>query len=530
MSDLNITLIVVLTLLLTFNYLSLYSKKSAIKTVNDMGIGYNLGKTFNFFDTSENNTENYQIKMWGTILPTKKMINKIKKYGFKTIRFEVIPTNSMDDSGKINSEWISKIKEVANWVINSNMYIILSVYFEGIYWQRKNIIYKYINFWKQIGNELINFDEHLILESMNEYDYQFLYEYHFDFKEDFYYDYENYSMNLFNSTQAFIYTIRNSGGFNKERLLIIPGILTEVEISFYNNYFETEIPIDPSNKLAVSLNYYFPSQMYQSFYLTPMRWYNKYGIYYSAESITNWGSNKDYQEIIKYFDFLKKYFINKGIPVIIGQVGIPIEKEIDFNSFIEFLYVIFSISVETNGIMSCLWDISEKIERDKCYYNKEKNVWIDEQIKENFIKISKGKNVHFSEYYYNTKFETESPSFYNYLEINIGTRKVKTVIINAKTKGRLNVNYYFTAMSNSKDGKWIDISIEGHGKKQYDGTTIYTIDVSDKDCNNRIEVLIYWGGENVVLNNITVEFEEKFLYFDYKSYKSNVLDNINKIQ
>ena len=359
MSDLNITLIVILALLLTFNYLSLYSKKSAIKTVNDMGIGYNLGKTFNFFDTSEKNTENYQIKMWGTILPTKKMINKIKKYGFKTIRFEVIPTNSMDDSGKINSEWISKIKEVANWVINSNMYIILSVYFEGIYWQRKNIIYKYINFWKQIGNELINFDEHLIFESKNEYDYQFLYEYHFDFKEDFYYDYENYSMNLFNSTQAFIYTIRNSGGFNKERLLIIPGILNEVEISFYN-FFETEIPIDPSNKLAVSLNYYFPSQMYQSFYYTPMRWYNKYGIYYSAESITNWGSNKDYQEIIKYFDFLKKYFINKGIPVIIGQVGILIEKEIDFNSFKEFLYVIFSISVETNGIMSCLWDISEK--------------------------------------------------------------------------------------------------------------------------------------------------------------------------
>ena len=83
-------------------------------------------------------------------------------------------------------------------------------------------------------------------------------------------------------------------------------------------------------------------------------------------------------------------------------------------------------------------------------------------------------------------------------------------------------------MSNSKDGKWIDISIEGHGKKQYDGTTIYTIDISDKDCNNLIEVLIYWGGENVVLNNITVEFEEKFLYFDYKSYKSNILDDINK--
>ena len=529
MSFLNNILIIILALLLILNYFSLHSKKSAIKIVNDMGIGYNLGKTFNIFDISENNAENYQIKMWGTILPTKKMINKIKKYGFKTIRFEVISTNSIDDSGKINSEWISRIKEVINWIINSNMYCILSIYFEGKYWQRKNIINKYMNFWKQIGKELINFDEHLILESMNEYNYKFLYDYSVDHKEDIYYDYEHYHMNLLNCTQAFIYIIRNSGGFNAERLLVIPGILTEIELNTYKHYFDPEMPIDPSNKLAVSLNYYFPSQLYQNFYLNLMEWYNKNGMYYPTEIITNWGSNKDYKEIMKYFDFLKEFFINNGIPVIIGQVGILTDKENNINSFKEFLYVIFSISIETNGIMSCLWDISEKIERDICYYNKEKNVWIDEQIKEIFIKISKRKNVHISEYYYNTKFETESNDNYNYLEIGIGTRKVTTIIINAKTRGKLHIDYEFFARSSNKNGEWINILIEDKGKRQYDGTTIYTIDVSDKELNNRIEVLIYWGVENFLLNNITAEFEEEFFYFDYKSYKSNVLEDINKI-
>ena len=526
MENLNIALIIIFIFTLILDYLYQNSKKTAIETVNDMGIGYNLGKTFNIFDTI-NITQNYQIKMWGTILPTKKMINNIKKNGFKTIRFQVIPTNSMEDSGKINNEWISRIKEIIDWIINSNMYCILSVYYEGNYWRRKNISSEYINFWKQITNELKNFNEHLILESMNEYNYEFLYDYYEEFEEDIYYDSESYYNNLFNSTQDFIYTIRNSGGFNKERLLIIPEFLTEIEINSYNFIFESKIPIDPSNKLAVSLNYYFPSQINQNIYLYPMNWYNKYGLYYSAEINNNWGSDKDYKDIMKYFDYFKNNYINKGIPVIISQAGIITEKENNVNSFKEFLYVIFSISAGMNGVMSCLWDISEKIVGDICYYNKEKNIWRDEQIKENFIKISKGKYINPSEYYYNTKIETEISSFSYYLEIDIGTRKISKIIINVKLLCKLHIDCEFVIINN--DINWIEIIIEDNGKKQYDGTTIFTIDVSDKDLSGIIRMYINWGDEYISFNNLTVEYEENYLYFDYKSYKSNILENINKI-
>ena len=100
---------------LTLDYLSFYYKYSAIEVVNDMGIGYNLGNTYNYSDDLGNDSvENFEIKTWGTILPTKKMITRIKKNGFKTIRFQVKYMNYTNEISTINTEWISKIKEIVN--------------------------------------------------------------------------------------------------------------------------------------------------------------------------------------------------------------------------------------------------------------------------------------------------------------------------------------------------------------------------------------------------------------------------------
>ena len=154
------------------DYLSFYYKYSAIEVVNDMGIGYNLGNTYNYSDDlGHKSIENYEIKTWGTLLPTKKIINKIKKYGFKTIRFQVKYMNYTNEIKIIDTEWIIKIKEIVKWTINSNMYCILSVHHDNKYWEIKgqNSKDKYINLWTQIDNEFKDFNQHLVFESLYEY-------------------------------------------------------------------------------------------------------------------------------------------------------------------------------------------------------------------------------------------------------------------------------------------------------------------------------------------------------------------------
>jgi len=256
MNNLHIILLIIFLFSLILNYLSFYLKKNAFQLVNDMGIGYNLGNTFNCCNTIEEEySENKEIKVLGATLPTKNILKEIRKNGFKTIRFQVLYTNYIFNNDKINSEWIQKIKELINLIKQLNMYLILSIKHTRQFWQseRKKSKNKYINFWTQIANELINYDEHLVFESMYEIGYLKYLDNRYNYYED-----KDYLL-----SQDFINIIRNSGGLNIERLLIVPMISSDYEIDLFS--FDRDvykIPKDPYNKLAISVYYYLPYENY----------------------------------------------------------------------------------------------------------------------------------------------------------------------------------------------------------------------------------------------------------------------------
>jgi len=511
---------------LTLDYLSFYYKYSAIEVVNDMGIGYNLGNTYNYSDDLGNDSvENFEIKAWGTILPTKKMITRIKKNGFKTIRFQVKYMNYTNEISTINIEWISKIKEIVKWIINSNMYCILSIYHDNKYWELKGAKDKYINLWTQIANEFKDFNLHLVFESFYELGFIF---------------YLNIYENFFNEelfiSQIFVNIIRNSSGNNKERLLIVPGLSSELELNnFIYELYEIHLPEDPSNKLAISLNYFFPGEndieFWDEYYeIDPIVLYDNLGMDYFFFSNINWGRDRDYKDFIYYFSILKKILIDKGYPAVIGEIGIY-NKNIEKISIRQFLYSIFSISSEKEGILPCLWDISEKIEGDmNYYYNKEKNEWNDKIIGENFLKISKGNFIKTSKYYYKNNKETEYSNGYSFIHIDIESKKVKTIILNIKFMNNYMSEYEFSIsiLSLKKNQDWVEIECNKNGRKQYDGSLTFTIDATNMECYYYVEAISWWGYEFVALNYLTLIYEDNYYFLDYKSYKSAVLYEISK--
>ncbi len=83
------------------------------------------------------------------------------------------------------------------------------------------------------------------------------------------------------------------------------------------------IPIDPFNKTAISIHYLFPSVRGNFYEESSIEWYYKYlFMHYYSSLILELGSEENYNQIITFFDLLKKYYIDNGIPIIIDEVGI----------------------------------------------------------------------------------------------------------------------------------------------------------------------------------------------------------------
>ena len=152
-------------------------------------------------------------------------------------------------------------------------------------------------------------------------------------------------------------TIRNSGGNNIERLLIIAGANDDLELSYSSNY---KMPIDQSNKLAISLHYFNPSDFTKYYYYEPYNITNYEGIILTSKPKLNWENSLDYKNLFVDFELMKRYFVNKGIPVIISEVGVFTNEKREIESIREYLYMQFSFSLEYDGIMCCFWDTSNK--------------------------------------------------------------------------------------------------------------------------------------------------------------------------
>ena len=300
MNYLPIILFLTFIFSLLLNYMEFNSRMNSIQIVNDMGIGYNLG---NLFDCNNKSSEEIkepddQITSCGNEVITKDVINNIKKYGFKTIRFPVTWMNFINDSGQININWMSRVKEVVNWIIKSNLYCILNIHHDGSSgnWlsKGKKSFNKYINLWAQIADEFKNYDEFLIFESMNKVDFSL------DNDE---YDYST----LYEFSQGFVNVIRNSGGYNKNRLLIISGPNSDKDLTCSDEF---KMPNDPCNKLAISIHYDKPPQFAVEPDDKPSSMINENHdfIYTSTKS---WGIEIEYKNLFNDFELIINIINNK---------------------------------------------------------------------------------------------------------------------------------------------------------------------------------------------------------------------------
>ena len=147
---------------------------TTMELVKEMGIGINLGNTLEATGSWINGTSvtNYETA-WGSPVITEEMIKGYADEGFGVLRIPVAWSNMMGEDYTINPDYVARVKEVVNWALDSGMYVILNLHWDGGWFEKfpsekEESMYKYTRIWTQLAEAFKNYDDHLMFESFNE--------------------------------------------------------------------------------------------------------------------------------------------------------------------------------------------------------------------------------------------------------------------------------------------------------------------------------------------------------------------------
>ena len=221
--------------------------------------GWNLG---NSFDASPDETS------WGNPTPTQTLINAVHSAGFKTLRLPVTWTNHIGASPSytIDSAWMGKVTQTAQWAIEAGMYVFVNTHHEAdgnggwVTFPQTSaatgVADEVTAVWKQIATAFKSFDSRLMLECFNEPN------------EAGGGNTPQAQTDLNMYLEACFKAIRDTSGANATRIIMIQpvgaspiqsGIQSMQKVSFIN---------DPN--LVISLHTYYPTKFGLS--TTPYAW------------------------------------------------------------------------------------------------------------------------------------------------------------------------------------------------------------------------------------------------------------------
>jgi aryl-phospho-beta-D-glucosidase BglC (GH1 family) len=306
---------------------------SAAEIVKDMKIGWNLGNTLDCYNVTWE-VSDFETA-WGNPRTTKAMIDTVKKEGFNAVRIP-ISWNEHMNGNIIDGDWLNRVNEVVDYVIDNDMYAIINVHHDDYTWLNPSkadeaaVKAKLVSIWEQLSDRFKNYDQHLLFEGMNEP--------RIIGGQDEWTGGTAEEREVINHLfQAFVDTVRKSGGNNSSRALIITSHAASIEADAVN-----DIVVPDDDRIIVSIHYYSP-------------WDFAGG----ENGKSDWGSDSEKKDLDKGFDFLKSKFIDKGVPVIIGEFGATNKN----NDSVRASYMEYYVkSAKSRGITCFIWDNGTKDE------------------------------------------------------------------------------------------------------------------------------------------------------------------------
>ncbi|WP_449436517.1 cellulase family glycosylhydrolase [Pedobacter steynii] len=329
---------------------------TAAQLAAKMHLGWNIGNTMESPGSESG---------WGNPQITESYIKFLKQTGFNAVRLPCSwDWHHLSDRSKaqIDPLWMNRVKEVIKYCVDNDMYVLLNIHWDGG-WLENNINHakkdsvdaKQKALWEQIATSMRDFDEHLMFASAN---------------EPAAHNAEEVAI-LNGFHQTFINAVRSTGGKNSYRVLVIQGPATNGDLT---NELMNKLPIDQvPDRLMVEIHNYTPSQftiLDGDATWGKMFYYWGTGYHSTIEPGRNatWGEESEHP---REFGLMKSKFIDKGIPVILGEYGaykrrdtrnVPLDIE-KHNASVDYWNNYVTKQAIKFGLKPFFWDTGGALDR-----------------------------------------------------------------------------------------------------------------------------------------------------------------------
>jgi len=304
---------------------------NSVEMARELKVGWNLG--WYLEDTRGEINWSPQINQT--------FIDSVKAAGFNAVRIPVA-WNKFSDARIfiIDEAWMESVEEVVNHVLNSDMYVIINIQWdEGwvhpTFAEQEYVTNRLNALWRQIAVRFRDYDDKLLFAGLN----QVMWSGNSTV--------ENFTVqNKYN--QAFVNTVRDTGGRNAYRHLVVQGYNTSIDHTI--NY--AKMPEDTvEDKLMMEVHFFDPS----NFTLQHNSNITQWGKDASNITLTERWANESHVD--RQFKKMKTNFVDKGVGVILGEYGAISRLDVDgHDTFREYYIRYVTKSAYNHGLVSFYWD------------------------------------------------------------------------------------------------------------------------------------------------------------------------------
>ena len=317
----------------------------AAALASKLGIGWNLGNSLEATSTTSAGETS-----WGNPKTSQTLINAVKAAGFKTVRIPCAWNAYIEEQGtyKIKDSWLARVKEVVDYCVSADMYAIINIHWDGG-WLEENPTYdkqvevnkKQKALWEQIAVYFRDYDQHLLFAGTNEV--------HANYNTP---STENIEVQQ-SYNQTFVDAVRSTGGKNTWRNLLVQSYNTNVDYAVSYLKMPTDVT---ANRVMAEVHYYDPYEFTLQESNTVFLWGKDF---VGMTGAATWGLES---WVDTQFAKLKTNFVNKGIPVVMGEYAATLRASLignDYTNHVKarnyYLNYVTKIAIN-NGIIPVYWD------------------------------------------------------------------------------------------------------------------------------------------------------------------------------